>query len=157
MQRADAARVRGYAVTLSAAAAVLWPLLSGSADSFPLSTYPMFAGARGQPTLHAVLGATAAGDRSSLPAELVASGEVLQTKVLIQRTVAQGPGAMAQLCRRTAARVSAEGLTGLSFVDIVRRRYDPLDYFENGRLPLEESLLFRCPVPPAAPARSQPG
>lgn len=137
-------RAIGYVVTLGATLAVLSPLLPGSADSFPLSTYPMFAAARGQPTLFAVVGTARDGSERRLPAALVASGEVLQTKVLIQRTVERGPGAIAELCRRTAAKVRSSALEDVAFVDVVRRRYDPIAYFEVAPSPIESERLFRC-------------
>ena len=142
-----------YVVGLGATAAVLSPLVSGAADSFPISTYPMFARAPGQPTLFTVVATTPDGTAESLPPELVGSTEVLQVKVLIQRSVQQGPQAMAELCEATAARVAASDRGGgLRFVDIVRRRYDPVSYFMTGVEPLEEERIFRCPIAAAAPS-----
>ncbi len=127
---------------------VLSPLLSGAADSFPLSTYPMFARPRGQPILYALVATARDGSERRVPAALVASGEVLQTKVLIQRSVENGPLAMQALCEATAAKVAAmAGGDTPSFVDVVRRRYDPIGYFTTGPTPIEQERLFRCPVP----------
>lgn len=143
-------RCVGYLAGLGATAAVLSPLVSGAADSFPISTYPMFARAPGQPTLFALVATTRDGIKRSLPPELVGSTEVLQVKVLIQRSVQQGPEAMAELCEATAARVAAsEGAGGLRFVDIVRRRYDPVGYFVTSVEPIEQERIFRCPIPGA--------
>lgn len=143
-------RCVGYLAGLGATAAVLSPLVSGAADSFPISTYPMFARAPGQPTLFALVATTRDGIERSLPPELVGSTEVLQVKVLIQRSVQQGPEAMAELCEATAARVAAsEGAGGLRFVDIVRRRYDPVGYFVTSVEPIEQERIFRCPIPGA--------
>jgi len=139
-------RAVAYAVALLAVGAVLWPLRPGTRDSFPLSSYPMFAQSRGTPTLFAVVATTAAGEERSIPAALVASGEVLQTKVLIQRTVERGPAAMGELCQRTAAKLAPNADTELAHVDVVRRRYDPIGYFVSGPEPIERELLFRCPI-----------
>jgi hypothetical protein len=126
---------------------VLSPLVSGAADSFPISTYPMFARARGHTTLYAVIATTRDGVERRVSAALVGSTEVLQTKVLIQQSVERGPRAMAELCRATANRVAAstEG-DRLVFVDIVRRRYDPIAYFVSGPAPIEQERIFRCSI-----------
>jgi hypothetical protein len=141
-------RLLGYAIGLGATALVLSPLLSGAADSFPVSTYPMFARPRGQPILYALVVTARDGTEGRVPAALVASGEVLQAKVLIQRSVEHGPAAMQALCEATAAKLaaSAEGDTP-SFVDVVRRRYDPISYFTRGPTPIDQERLFRCTVP----------
>lgn len=147
-----------YLAGLGATAAVLSPLVSGATDSFPISTYPMFARAPGQPTLFAVVATASDGVERSLPPELVGSSEVLQAKVLIQRSVQQGPQAMAALCEATAARVAASDKTGaLRFIDIVRRRYDPVAYFVTSVEPIERERIFRCSIPLAALSRMPQG
>lgn len=143
-------RAWAYLVAAVAIGAVLSSLRSSARDSFPLSTYPMFASQRGTPTLFAVVATTADGKEQTIPAALVASGEVLQTKVLIQRTVERGPAALEDLCVRTAEKLGREPNPELTSVEIVRRRYDPIAYFESGPQPIERKLLFRCPIPTAA-------
>lgn len=148
------ARVWGVAAGVGVAAAVLSPLLSGG-DSFPLSNYPMFARSRGQPTLYAAVGRDAAGGERRLPPSALGSSEVLQAKVLIQRSVQQGPRAVQALCRSIAERLAAAGERELREVEIVRRRYDPIAYFATGPEPLEQERLHRCalsaPTEPASP------
>src|SRR6185503_17432588 len=101
-------RLLAYVLGLGTPLAVLSPLFfSGTADSFPLSTYPMFARARGQPTLYTVVARAASGREYRLPPALLGTKEVLQAKVLIQRSVEAGPEAVARLCEDTAARVAA--------------------------------------------------
>ena len=136
----------GIIVGLGATAAVLWPLCSMDQDSFPISSYPMFAHPRGQPSLYAVVARAADGSEVRLPAAVVASSEPLQTKVLIQRSVEQGPEAMLALCRTVAERV-AGGPRALRTIEIVRRRYDPIAYFTRGPEPLEQERLTSCRVP----------
>lgn len=153
MSTAERSRLVAYLVGFGATAAVLSPLGSGATDSFPISTYTMFARPRGQPTMFAVVAQTADGSEQRLPPALVGSSEVLQTKVLIQRSVEAGPEAMAELCRAIADRIAAspEG-NSLRHVDIVRRRYDPIAYFVTGPEPIEQERLLRCPVPrPSSP------
>src|SRR5687767_8124168 len=101
-----ARRAGAYLVGLGTTAVMLSPLVTGAPDSFPISTYPMFARARGKPVFEVVVGVAADGRETPLPAALVASGEVLQTKVMISRSVAGGPAAMADLCQSVAARVA---------------------------------------------------
>jgi hypothetical protein len=144
------AYVLGFGVPL----AVLSPLFSGAADSFPLSTYPMFARARGQPTLYTVVARTASGREDRLPPALLGTEEVLQAKVLIQRSVESGPEALAQLCQDTALRVAlAPEFVEARSVAIVARQYDPIDYFVKGPAPLAEQRIFECMLP----GRTAPG
>lgn len=149
----------GLAVGLGATLAVLSPLAAMDADSFPISSYPMFARPRGQPTLYAAVARAADGSERRLSPSWLGTSEVLQAKVLIQRSVARGPEATRALCREVAERIAAapDG-RGLRSVEIVRRRYDPVGYFVAGPEPLEQELLERCAVPrpsPAGPARGQ--
>jgi hypothetical protein len=153
--RDGARRWLAYLVGLGLPVAVLSPIWSGAPDSFPLSTYPMFARPRGQPTLHTLVGVTADGSERRLSPELVGSNEVLQAKVLIQRSVAEGSEAMAQLCESTAARVAQDvAFRELQALAIVARRYDPVDYFVHGPAALEEQVLVRCEVPRAGGTRT---
>lgn len=153
-----ARRCVAYVSGLGATAAVLSPLVSGAADSFPLSTYPMFARAPGQPTLFSVVATARDGAEQSLSPELVGSTEVLQVKVLIQRSVQRGPQAMAELCEATATRVAAsDRASSLRFIDIVRRRYDPVAYFVTSAEPIERERIFRCPIPGATTSEAPGG
>lgn len=143
-------RAIAYGLGLGVPLAVLSPLISGAPDSFPLSTYPMFARARGQPTLHVLVALTASGQQQRLPPAIVGSKEVLQTKVLIERSVEGGEQAMSELCAAAAQRVAAATAYGdARSVAIVQRRYDPVGYFVHGPTPLEEQRLFECAVPGA--------
>jgi hypothetical protein len=153
-------RVLAYVAGFGAAALVLSPLLTRPADSFPVSTYPMFARRPGILVLYSVVAAASDGSEQRLSPGLVGSGEVLQTKALIARSVELGPAAMAELCQNTAERVAASMPEArVRYVDIVRRNYDPVAYFVSGPTPISQERLFRCgipepaaaPVPPATP------
>jgi hypothetical protein len=138
----------GVAAGTATMAAVLSPLASMEDDSFPLSSYPMFARPRGQPTLYAVVARAGDGSERRLAPSWLGSSEVLQAKVLIQRSVEGGPESTRALCRSVAERIAAAADTGdLRSVEIVRRRYDPVAYFVSGPEPLEQERLERCPVP----------
>jgi hypothetical protein len=148
----------GVCVGFGTTAAVLSPLLTHADDSFPISTYPMFARPRGQPTLYAAIGRAADGSERRLAPSLIGSAEVLQAKVLITRSVEQGPAATQAFCRGVAARVaSSSSAAELRDVEIVRRRYDPIAYFVNGPAPLEQELVQSCPVPRPALERAAGG
>jgi hypothetical protein len=148
MSRERFAQWLGLAVGVAATAAVLSPLAAMDDDSFPISSYPMFARPRGQPTLYAVIARASDGSERRLAPSWLGSSEVLQAKVLIQRSVEGGPAATRALCRSVAARLAAaQDASDLRSVEVVRRRYDPIAYFVTGPEPLEQERLERCPVP----------
>jgi hypothetical protein len=143
------ARALGLCVGAGATLAVLSPLVEDpNGDSFPISSYPMFARPRGQPTLYAAVARDREGSESRLPPSVVGSSEVLQTKVLIERSVQNGPRAMQDLCNSIADKVAASPDAGrLRSIELVRRRYDPIAYFVSGPSPLEQERLTSCAVP----------
>ena len=149
------ARGLAVGVGLGATLVVLSPLAAMHDDSFPISSYPMFARPRGQPTLYSVVARAGDGSERRLSPSWLGSSEVLQAKVLIQRSVEAGPQATRALCRSVAERIAATPeASDLRSVEIVRRRYDPVAYFVAGPEPLEQQRLERCPVPrPARPTR----
>jgi hypothetical protein len=156
MGRAELGRWLGLLIGAGATLAVLSPLCEDAdRDSFPISSYPMFARPRGQPTLYAAIGRDATGGESRLPASVVGSSEVLQTKVLIERSVQGGAPAMKSLCGNIAERVAAApDAARLLSIELVRRRYDPIAYFVSGPSPIEQERLMSCKVPRARSARS---
>lgn len=148
MSRDRFGRWLGLGVGVASLAAVLSPLASMNDDSFPISSYPMFARPRGQPTLYAVIARAGDGSERRLAPSWLGSSEVLQAKVLIQRSVERGPEATRELCRNVAERIAAApDASELRSVEVVRRRYDPIAYFVTGPQPLEQERLARCPVP----------
>jgi hypothetical protein len=145
--RENARRAFSYLIGLGVPCLVLSPLFSGAPDSFPLSTFPMFASARGTPVLYSMIGRSMGGAVQHLEPALIGSKEVLQTKVLIERSVAEGEAGMAALCSATAERAAASPAgRNLRSIEIVSRRYDPVGYFARGPQPLEEARLFQCKV-----------
>lgn len=146
-------RAMALVVGLGATLAVLSPLFAMDGDSFPISSYPMFARPRGQPTLYAAVARAADGSELRLPPSAIGTSEVLQSKVLIQRSVEQGPEATLALCQSIAARIAGlREFAGLRSVEIVRRRYDPIAYFVTGPEPLEQERLQSCNLPSDRPA-----
>ena len=142
-----AERLGRYAVGVGASLLVLSPLLPGVKDSFPLSTYPMFARARGELTLQTLSGVRSDGSELPLGPEIVGSDEVLQAKALIADSVARGRAGLAPLCESSATRVASEPALGeVERVEIVQKRFDPLAYFVVSPSPLERNLLWSCAV-----------
>jgi hypothetical protein len=148
-----AERVRALAVSAVVMAAVLWPLGWGdpNRDSFPISSYPMFAHDRRSAVLTAVYAVAMAydGQRSYVPPELIANREVLQSRAVLDRAARGGKKGVALLCREVAERIAA-GQGGAPFartveVQILRGRHDAGRYFDTGELGAEK-VLGRCPV-----------
>lgn len=112
-------RLWAYAVMGGIALAVLWPLSWNprTGDSFPLSPYAMFS--RGQETTRVTLdyavAVTAAGDRRTVPPQMMGTPEVMQARALVQRSIGR-PAAARALCRRIA---DAAGDTWSDVTEIV--------------------------------------
>lgn len=135
-------------VSLALVGAVLAPLLrTPDADSFPLSTYPMFASQRPtQQTYLYALGATAAGTRRVLDPAHVGTGEVLQALEVFEHAHAAGSRELAALCSSIAARVAAAAdLADITAIRIVSGTHDAVEYLARGRVG-EERDIMRCPV-----------
>lgn len=116
-------------------------------DSFPLSTYPMFARPRGQPLLYFAEGATSGGGTQRLAPALVANDEVMQAAASVRRAVIAGGDTMHELCRQIAGRVAGSPEHGAVVeVRLVSARFDPVRYFQVGPEPLERTVHDRCPV-----------
>jgi hypothetical protein len=146
-----AERVRAYAVSAAVLAAVLWPLGWGPIrDSFPLSSYPMFAHGRRSALLSAVYAVASdrAGERRYVAPELVANREVLQARAVLDRAARGGRRGAMVLCQEVAGRIaqlSAGPFAAAVEVSIVRGRHDAGAYFDTGALGPEQ-VLARCPV-----------
>lgn len=143
------ARILGGLVSVLAVAAVLSPLGRDPArgDSFPLSTYPMFARARTSPvmTLEYLVGIDAAGSRHYIPPRLVANQEVLQARARIRQAV--GSGGAAELCAEVASRLGGDGdLDAVTELRVVRGTHDAVGFLVDESLG-QEQIVARCEVP----------
>jgi len=144
VQRPTTWRTRAGALLVSGVllAAVWSPVLEPpSADSFPISSYPMFS--RKRPAVAAVahaIGVRADGTREVLAPSDVGSSEVLQAKVIIQRTVQRGRRAARKLCREIAGRVHDR----YERVEIRTDKYRVLPYFDGDRSPIRTRMHARC-------------
>jgi hypothetical protein len=116
-------------------------------DSFPLSTYPMFAKTRERPLLYFAEGVDRAGNTERLAPALLGSGEVMQAVATVRRAVEAGGARQSELCRHIAGRLakSAE-LDHVTRVRLVGARFDPIAYFLEGPTPLERKVHTECKV-----------
>lgn len=141
-------RIWSYGLGAALTIAVLLPLAGDPrADSFPLSTYPMFSGRQSaEATIpHAVV-IDAAGERSALPPVAVANDEVIQAFETLRQAVRQGPEATARLCAR-AADWYAGRHEGPARVEIVSDTYDAVAYFDGDRQPVATEVHASCEAP----------
>jgi hypothetical protein len=130
--------------------AILWPMAqTPPRDSFPLSTFPMFARARPPVVdIDHLVAVGNAGQRRIVPPQLVVRGEVLQSKALIDATVRRGRRASLELCRAVAARLAEDpGWSNVVRLELRRDRFDVLAYFAGERTPLQQRVHARCRVP----------
>lgn len=112
-------------------------------DSFPLSTYPMYAGARsGVETLPAVFGTDEQGQVERLSTGTIArSDDPLITTSLLRRAIRDGRATA--LCGEIARRAPA----GTVSVEIVEERLDLVASAAGDDEVLNRTVHARCPVP----------
>jgi hypothetical protein len=141
-------RLRGYVVGLGivllTALPALWP---AQQDSFPLSTYPMFARRLESPTIYFVERVDAKGRGRRLTPEQVSGREVMQTFRTIKHAVSAGPQAVDKLCRSIGARLAKrERREKFVHLRVVGARFEPVSYFTEEAPPEERSVEGRCRV-----------
>ncbi len=140
-------RVWSYGLGAALIIAVLLPLAGDPRDdSFPFSTYPMFAGRQSSEATiaHAVV-INAAGERSPLPPVAVANDEVIQAFETLRQAVRQGPDATARLCARAADWYAGRD-EGPARVEIVSDTYNAVAYFEGDKQPISTQVHATCEV-----------
>lgn len=148
------------AVALLFTSAVFLPTVLGWPDSFPLSTYPMFAKHRGEPEMVKLVAVTAQG-KLPVPPRMLGTNEVLQAKVLLEQVAAKRQKHRDRFCAQTAGQLATlPETTTWQEIELVRVKYDPLTYFEKNGSPIAEKLLARCAVhheaSPPTPAQEAP-
>src|SRR4051794_9069975 len=141
-------RLIAFGYGLGLVAATLLPALGNAEhDSFPFSTYPMFARRGGPVLVHFAEGVDARGRRRRLGPELVANSEVMQAAKTLRRAVAGGQETTARLCERIAARAAERAdYAGVRRVRIVSARFEPVRYFVEGPEPEAFSVHGQCRV-----------
>ncbi len=146
-------RLWPIAVAIGFTALVFFPIVLNRKDSFPLSTYPMFAVPRGNPELVKLVAVTSTGERVSVPPHLLGTNEVLQAKVQLNQAAQKGAKARRRYCETVAARVSRDSSLKWQELELSRSRFEPIGYFENGKKPLTVDVLARCKVGEGTPSR----
>jgi hypothetical protein len=130
--------------------AVLSPLFRDPpVDDFPLSNYPMFSGVPKSTvvSIDHVVGWSRDGDHRPIEPGLVDTDEVMQALQTIHVAVERGPAAAADLCRRAASRVRADGDYGdIEVLEVRKDTYDVLRYFADGPRPIATRVVARCDV-----------
>jgi hypothetical protein len=146
-------RTRAHAWLLGALilGAVAMPLARGvDYDSFPWSSYPMFARGRADATgtLGHVVAASPDGRRfRPVPPPLVGSDEVLQAQATVSAAIRQGRAP--ELCRRVAERLAPlPAWSDFAWIEVSSDRYDALRYFAEPpeTRPLRRDHHARCRI-----------
>lgn len=130
----------------------LSPLLRPpSYDSFPFSSYPMFAHGRKDALTdsHRALAVYPDGTRVALPPRALGTDEVLQADTTLRHAIRRGKRGLDRLCRQIAGRVAADPeFAGAATVEIVSERYDAIAYFAGATDPVDKPKgRARCKVP----------
>lgn len=142
-------RLWGSLVSIVVLVAVAWPLGRDPEreDSFPLSTYPMFAFKRpgARVAMDYVIALGPAGARRSVPPALVGNPEVMQALMTVRGAVQRG--AAPALCREVAARVARDRrFAAFDTVAVVFGDHRAIDYLSRG-VHGPEREHTRCPIP----------
>lgn len=141
-------RLYGVAITVVTLVAVAWPVTRPpiAGDSFPLSTYPMFAQRRpaARMYLEYVVAVGPEARRRHVPPALVASPEVMQAIMSVHQAIARGDAA--GLCRRVAARLARRpSYDRFDEVQVVAGNHAAIAYLVDGRHG-QERILASCPI-----------
>jgi hypothetical protein len=139
--RGRSAGWRSRIIVVAVLAAVIWPVVRGH-DSFPLSTYPMYAQRRGDVVAIATaVGVEPDGETRRLSLRTIAdTDDPLIAESLLRRAIDEGT--TASLCRRIAARASDNVVA----VEIADERHDVVAQ-ASGEGSLRARMLHaRCEV-----------
>ena len=140
-------RLIAYPFGLGLALAVVSPALRGAPDSYPLSTYPMFAAKRHAPRVYVMEGVSESGARQRIAPRLIATDEVMQAAATVKRAVLAGEPRMSALCSSVAARVATQTeLASVRALELTSAEYEPVSYFVSGPAPRNRIVHHRCAV-----------
>lgn len=117
------------------------------ADSYPISTYPMFARPKAKTLLSFAEGVDALDRPTRLPPELVANDEPMQAAHTVRLAIRGGPERREQLCQRIAERVAQNPeLAAVVRVRLVQGRFDSVGYFLGQSEPEHRAIHRECLV-----------
>jgi hypothetical protein len=138
---ATAGRRWRVAVTVAVLATLLWPALRNH-DSFPLSTYPMYAASRpAVVTFATAVGVDAAGDEQRLSLRTIArTDDPLVAQAAVRQAVDQGRADV--LCREIAGRTAL----GVVAVEVVEERHDVVARTLGEQSLQDRTVHARCEV-----------
>ena len=118
-------------------------------DSFPWSSYPMFAHHRDDSTGtigHVVAVSDDGRRRRPIPPPFVATDEVMQAMMTVALAIRRGRAG--ELCRAAAARIAPDpAWAEFTWLEVAVDRYDALAYFDGDRRPLDRDPIARCRIP----------
>ena len=142
-ERATGLGWKRWVATIVVLAAVASPAVRNR-DSFPLSTYPVYATARGDTvTLATAVGVTADGEVRRLSLSTIArTDDPLIAESAVDRAIASGRAE--GLCATIAARAS----DALEAIEVVEEAHDVVAHAEGRESLLDRTLHARCPVGP---------
>lgn len=136
-----------YAALAAVVIAMLVPVALDR-DSYPFSTYPMFARDRARIShVATVIGRTGAGKVERLSPRLIAgTDEIVLAVETVLTAVRGGPEASGDLCRRVAERV-ASARPDVETIEVRIETHDPVEYFtEQAREPRATDVRATCPA-----------
>ncbi len=127
-------------------------------DSFPFSTFPMFASVRTTPQLAHLVAVRSDGTRYRVPPSALGTDEVMQAHGTIHAASKHRDAARA-LCEKVAATLRESGPGDLVRLELVRSRFDPIAYFvepDGPDRPLARRVVTRCSIHDNARSESGP-
>lgn len=141
-------RAWSYVFGLGLLAAVIAPgFRDARDDSFPFSTYPMFARPHTKPVIYFAEGFDRRRRRVRLPPHLIGNQEVMQATKLVRRAVLDGADGVERLCQRIASRVADDPqFAHVVRVQLVSARFDAIGYFTHSTAPEERTEHGGCNV-----------
>ncbi len=133
------------ALLATVVAPLCWP---AGRDSFPWSSYPMFAHGRADAITRVdrLMAVRADGERRPVPPRLVANDEVLQAAETLRRAIRSGRAGRKALCRQVAARlVEDPAWDDIVHLELVTDKFDAIAYFSGDTAPIAKSRVHvRC-------------
>lgn len=121
-------------------------------DSYPISTYPMFARPKAKTLLSFAEGVDAGGRPIRLPPEFVANDEPMQAAHTVHRAIRGGAERRERLCRRIAERVALDAeLAAVISVRLVQGKFDSVGYFLGQSEPEHRAIHRECLVRRSGP------
>lgn len=135
------------AATAAVLAALVMPIVRNH-DSFPLSTYPMYARQRDDVVvLPTAVGVTADGERERLGLDVIGmSDDPLIVGALLRQTARLGEGSLRVLCDDIAARAANRDVDA-SIIEVIEERHDVVARAQGHESLASTTVLTTCEVP----------